>query len=95
MTCIPLSALQIEREKSDLTVQLMGLTERLDEAEGNSEHIVEANKKRDAEVAKLRKLLEDVHIESEENAHHLRTKHQAAIAEMQEQLDAVTKAKGK
>ena len=63
---------QIEREKSDLTVQLMGLSERLEEAEGSSESVAEMNKKRDAELAKLRKLLEDVHLESEETAHHLR-----------------------
>ena len=78
-----------------MTVQLMSLSERLDEAEGNSEHVVESNKKRDSEVAKLRKMLEDVHIEAEENQHHLRQKHQAAIAEFQEQMDLVTKAKGK
>lgn len=53
------------------------------------------NKKRDSELAKLRKLLEDVHLESEETAHHLRQKHQAAIQEMQDQLDQVQKAKNK
>lgn len=53
------------------------------------------NKKRDTELAKLRKLLEDVHLESEETAHQLRTKHQAAIAEMQDQLDLVQKSKNK
>ena len=53
------------------------------------------NKKRDSELAKLRKLLEDVHLESEETAHHLRQKHQAAITEMQDQLDQIQKAKNK
>jgi ElaB/YqjD/DUF883 family membrane-anchored ribosome-binding protein len=53
------------------------------------------NKKRDAELAKLRKLLEDVHLESEETAHHLRQKHQAAVAEMQDQMDQIQKAKNK
>lgn len=53
------------------------------------------NKKRDAELAKLRKLLEDVHLESEETAHHLRQKHQAAISEMQDQIDQLQKAKNK
>lgn len=53
------------------------------------------NKKRDSELAKLRKLLEDVHLESEENSHHLRSKHQAAIAEMQDQVDQLQKAKNK
>jgi paramyosin len=55
----------------------------------------EMNKKRDAELTKLRKLLEDVHLESEENAHHLRQKHQAAVAEMQDQIDQLQKAKNK
>ena len=106
---------KVERERSDLTVQLIGLTERLEEAEGSSESVVrniknwlsnritnnwfgfkvEMNKKRDSELAKLRKLLEDVHLESEETAHHLRQKHQAAIAEMQDQMDQVQKAKNK
>lgn len=86
---------QIEREKTDLTVQLMGLSDRLDEAEGGAEHVIEANKKRDSELAKLRKLLEDVHLESEETAHHLRQKHQAAVAEFQDQFDQLQKAKNR
>ena len=87
--------LQIEREKTDLTVQLMGLSDRLDEAEGGAEHVIEANKKRDSELAKLRKLLEDVHLESEETCHHLRQKHQAAITEFQDQCDQLQKAKNR
>jgi chromosome segregation ATPase len=86
---------RIERERSDLTIQLIGLSERLEEAEGSSESVNEMNKKRDAELAKLRKLLEDVHLESEETAHHLRQKHQAAVAEMQDQMDQIQKAKNK
>lgn len=86
---------QIEREKTDLTVQLMSLSDRLDEAEGGAEHVIEANKKRDSELSKLRKLLEDVHLESEETAHHLRQKHQAAIAEFQDQCDQLQKAKNR
>lgn len=86
---------QIEREKTELSIQLMSLSDRLDEAEGGAEHVIEANKKRDAELAKLRKLLEDVHLESEETCHHLRQKHQAAIAEFQDQLDQVQKAKNR
>ena len=73
----------------------MGLSDRLDEAEGGAEHVIEANKKRDAELAKLRKLLEDVHLESEETCHHLRQKHQAAVAELQDQCDQLQKAKNR
>lgn len=86
---------RIEREKSDLMVQIMQMSERLDDAEGSSESKAEMNKKRDAELAKLRKLLEDVHLESEENAHQMRTKHQAAVAEMQDQVDQLQKQKSK
>lgn len=73
----------------------MQMSERLDDAEGSSESKSEMNKKRDAELAKLRKLLEDVHLESEENAHQMRTKHQAAVAEMQDQVDQLQKQKSK
>ena len=86
---------RIEREKSDLMVQLMQMSERLDDAEGSSESKAEMNKKRDAELAKLRKLLEDVHLEAEENTHQLRTKHQAAVVEMQDQVDQLQKQKSK
>lgn len=56
---------------------------------------LEINKKRDAELAKLRKLLEDVHLESEETAHMLRKKHQEAIVDLQDQLELLAKAKAK
>ena len=56
---------------------------------------LEINKKRDAELAKLRKLLEDVHIESEETAHMLRKKHQEAVVDFQDQLELLAKSKAK
>ncbi|XP_013785477.1 paramyosin-like [Limulus polyphemus] len=86
---------RVERERTDLSVQLMQYADRLEEAEGSSESQIEMNKKRDVELSKLRKLLEDTHLESEENAHLLRKKHQEAIADFQDQLDGVQKAKAK
>ncbi|MDR5191912.1 hypothetical protein RHO47_25735, partial [Salmonella enterica subsp. enterica serovar Typhimurium] len=47
---------RIEREKADLSVQVIQLTERLEEAEGGAESQFEINRKRDTELAKLRKL---------------------------------------
>ena len=38
-------------------------------------------------MAKLRKLLEDVHTESEQQIHLLRKKHQEAMMELQEQTE--------
>lgn len=87
--------LKIEREKADLSVQVISLSERLEEAEGGAESQFEINKKRDTELNKLRKLLEDVHLESEETATLLRKKHQEVVVDFQEQLDQLAKAKAR
>lgn len=55
----------------------------------------EVNKKRDTELLKLRKLLEDVHLESEETAHLLKKKHQEIVVDFQDQIDQLTKAKSR
>ncbi|XP_017769103.1 PREDICTED: paramyosin, long form-like [Nicrophorus vespilloides] len=86
---------RIEREKADLSVQVIQLSERLEEAEGGAESQFEINKKRDTELLKLRKLLEDVHIESEETASMLKRKHQEVVVDFQEQIDTMAKAKSR
>lgn len=86
---------RIEREKADVSVQLISLQERLEEAEGGAESQYEINKKRDTELTKLRKLLEDVHLESEETACMLRKKHQEVVNDFQEQLDQLAKTKAR
>lgn len=55
----------------------------------------EINRKRDTELTKLRKLLEDVHLESEETAHLLKKKHQEIVVDYQEQIDQLTKSKAR
>ncbi|XP_055623809.1 paramyosin, long form isoform X1 [Toxorhynchites rutilus septentrionalis] len=84
---------RIEREKADLSVQVIQMSERLEEAEGGAESHLEISRKRDAELCKLRKLLEDVHLESEETAHILKKKHQEIVIDFNEQLESLTKAK--
>ncbi|XP_058125611.1 paramyosin, long form [Anopheles ziemanni] len=84
---------RIEREKADLSVQVIQLSERLEEAEGGAEGQLEINRKRDAELAKLRKLLEDVHLESEETAHILKRKHQEIVNDFNEQIETLTKSR--
>ncbi|XP_063393467.1 paramyosin, long form [Cydia fagiglandana] len=86
---------RIEREKADLSVQVIQLSERLEEAEGGAESQFEINRKRDTELTKLRKLLEDVHLESEETAHLLKRKHQEIVVDFQEQIDQLTKGKAR
>lgn len=86
---------RIEREKHELQAQIIHLSERLTEAEGGAESQLDINRKREAEMAKLRKLLEDVHSESEQQIHLLRKKHQEAMMEMQEQITEMSKSKEK
>jgi hypothetical protein len=56
---------------------------------------LEFSRKRDAELAKMRKLLEDVHLESEETAHILKKKHQEIVVDFNEQIEILSKAKGR
>jgi chromosome segregation ATPase len=86
---------RIEREKADLSVQVIQMSERLEEAEAGTDSQIENNKKRDMELQKLRKLLEDVHMESEETAHMLRKKHQESLQDLQDQLELAMKSRAK
>lgn len=69
------------------------MSERLEEAEGGAESQFNINRNRDVELLKLRKLLDDVHLESEETAHILKKKHQEIITDFQEQVEILTKAR--
>merc|ERR1711981_958086 len=71
-----------ERKRSDLARELEQLGERLNEAGGATSAQVELNKKREAEVQKLRKDLEEAHIQQEATMMNLKRKHQDAVAEM-------------
>merc|ERR1711962_1102848 len=86
---------RIEHEKQSLQMQIISLSERLTEAESGSESQLDINRKREAEMAKLRKLLEDVHTEAEQQIHQLRTKHQTAMMELQEQIERMSRDKEK
>merc|ERR1712088_524903 len=56
---------------------------------------VELNKKREAEVGKLRKDLEEANIQHETTLISLKKKHQDAVAETSEQIDQLSKMKAK
>merc|ERR1719244_551159 len=86
---------RVEREKADFSVQVIQLSERIEEVEAGADGQIEINRKRDTELAKLRKLLEDVHLESEQSLHIMKKKHQEAIVDFQDQIDILTKSKGK
>merc|ERR1719203_1334181 len=84
-----------ERQKSDLARELESLGERLNEAGGATHAQVELNKKRDAEVQKLRKDLEEANIQHEATLIGLKKKHQDAVSEMSEQIEQLSAMKGR
>merc|ERR1712121_439380 len=84
-----------ERQRSDLARELESLGERLNEAGGATSAQIELNKKRESEVSKLRKDLEERQIQHEATLVSLKKKHQDAVSEMSEQIDQLSKMKSK
>merc|ERR1719462_208695 len=84
-----------ERQRSDLAREMDSLGDRLNEASGATSAQVELNKKREAEVNKLRKDLEEANIQHESTLVSLKMKHADSIAEMNEQCEQLNKMKAK
>merc|ERR1719333_1016789 len=84
-----------ERQRSDLAREIEQLGERYDEASGATVAQVELNKKRECEIVKLRKDVEEANIASESVLGNLKRKQGDATLEMQEQIDALAKMKAK
>merc|ERR1739846_284996 len=84
-----------ERQRSDLAREIEQLGERYDEASGASVAQVELNKKREAEIVKLRKDVEEANIANESVLGNLKRKQGDAVLEMTEQIDALQKIKAK
>merc|ERR1719495_2932967 len=84
-----------EKQKGTLARELDDLTERLDEAGGATNAQIELNKKREAEIGKLRRDLEEATIQHESTLASLKKKHLDAVAEMSEQVDQLNKMKQK
>ncbi|XP_042857275.1 myosin heavy chain, muscle-like [Penaeus japonicus] len=84
-----------EKSKGMMSRELNDLNERLDEAGGATGAQIELNKKREAELAKLRRELEEASIQHESALANIRKKHNDAVAEMTEQIDHLNKMKAK
>jgi len=87
--------IQADKGKSDLQRELEELSERLDEVGGATNAQLELNKKREAELAKLRRDLDEANLNHENQLGALRKKHNDAVAEMGDQLDQLGKQKNK
>ena len=84
-----------ERQRQDLSRELDELSERLDESCHATAAQIELNKKRETEIQKMRKDLEENNIHHEAIILSLRKKHQDSIAEMGEQIDQLGKLKAR
>jgi hypothetical protein len=86
---------KVEKQRADLSREIDEMNERLEEVGGASSAQLEINKKREAELAKLRRDLEEANLQHEATAQQLRKKHQDAVNEMGEQIDQLQKLKNK
>merc|ERR1711988_1200004 len=84
-----------ERQRSDLAREIEQLGDRYDQASGATVAQVELNKKRECEIVKLRKDVEEANIASESVLSNLKRKQGDSVLEMQEQIDALAKMKAK
>merc|ERR1711936_932761 len=84
-----------EKKRSELAREFEQLGERLIESSGATSAQVELNKKREMELGKLRKDMEEAKIQQESILINLKRKHNDALAEMTEQIDQLSKMKAK
>ncbi|CAL4075713.1 unnamed protein product [Meganyctiphanes norvegica] len=84
-----------EKAKQALARNVEEIGDRLDEAGGATAAQVELNKKREGELTKFRRDLEEMNIQHEAVLSQLRKKHNDAIAEMSEQVDYLNKMKAR
>ncbi|CAL4070936.1 unnamed protein product [Meganyctiphanes norvegica] len=84
-----------EKAKQMHNRELEEIGDRLDEAGGATAAQVELNKKREGELAKLRRDLEENNLQHEAILSSLRKKHNDAVAEMSEQIDYLNKMKAR
>lgn len=84
---------KLEKSKAELKHELDEMVDRLDEVGGLSNAQVELNKRREMELAKLRRDLEEASIVHENVVGQMRRKQQEAVNEMAEKIEALEKVR--
>merc|ERR1719431_1969812 len=84
-----------EKNRTTLSRDIQDLGSRLEEAGSNPSTQIELNKKREAELAKLKAELEEANIAHEGTLAALRSKHNNTMSEMGESIDSLNKNKAK
>merc|ERR1711970_1381630 len=86
---------QAEKQRGTLSRELDDLTDRVDEAGGATAAQIELNKKREAEIGKLRRDVEESNIQHGSTVESLKKKNTDATSEMSDQIDQLNKIRGK
>ena len=86
---------QVEKQRGELNRELEDLAIRLDEAGGATSAQIDLNKKREQELIKLRRDLDEQALQSESQIASLRKKAQDVANEMSDQIEQLQKAKSK
>ncbi|XP_010002702.1 PREDICTED: myosin heavy chain, skeletal muscle, adult-like [Chaetura pelagica] len=89
------SRAKAEKHRADLSRELEEISERLEEAGGATAAQIDMKKKREAEVPKMRRDLEEATLQHEATAAALRKKHADSTAELGEQIDNLQRVKQK
>merc|ERR1719367_953384 len=89
------SRAKAEKNRSLLSRDLEDLGTRLEEAGSNTSTQIELNKKREAELSKLKVDLDEANIAHEGTLAALRQKHNNSMASLGEQIDGINKNKAK
>merc|ERR1719365_198722 len=84
-----------EKNRTILSRDIQDLGSRLEEAGSNTSTQIELNKKREAELMKLKSGLEEANIAHEGILAALRQKHNNTMSDMGEQIDSLNKSKAK
>merc|ERR1719471_1896129 len=84
-----------EKNRATLSRDIEDLGQKLEDAGNNTSTQIELNKKREAELAKLKAELEESNIGHEGTLAALRQKHNNTMAELGEQIDSINKNKAK
>ena len=84
-----------EKTRSMLSRDIEDIGQKLEDAGNNTATQIELNKKREAELGKLKNELDEANIHHEGTLAALRQKHNSNMAELGEQIDGLNKMKAK
>merc|ERR1711872_756907 len=84
-----------EKNRATISRDIEDLAEKLEDAENNTQTQIELNKKREAELLKLKAEMDEANISFEGTLANTRSKHNSIISEMGSQIDDLNKSKAK